>query len=218
MMKRPGNRGFTLIELMLSMTIMAVVVVLVLGAFQLGVRAWEKGGKDVEVAERQRIVLDLMRRQIASMWVRVPPVTDNEDEKVLLFAGEAGSMSFISHKAMALGHKFGMVYVRYDVVNDGEGGTGIRLYEENTVFLGPYADLRKIKEDGTVRLLGGVAEVRFAYLSSEPGAGTGEWVDSWDAETDGGFPKAVRISLWGTEDDEVPLEVIAPVLPEVIFE
>lgn len=216
MMQR-GGKGFTLLELMLSMTIMAVVIVLILGAFQLGVRAWEKGEKDIDALDRQRIVLDLMKRQIASMWVRVPPPSLREDEQVLLFSGDERSMSFISHKALAPGHKFGMVYVRYDVMRDDEGGAGIRLFEENTVFMGPYADLRRIKDKDTVWILWGAKGIRFAYLTPESDASAGEWVDVWDAGEYGGYPKAIGISLQRGEDEAV-IEVIAPILPEVVFE
>lgn len=216
-MSRPATGGFTLLELMLSMTIMAVVIVLVLGAFQLGVRAWEKGERDIGSSERQRVVLDLMKRQIASMWVRVPPPSLNEDEQVLLFKGDERSMSFISHKALAPGHKFGMVYVRYDVLRDGEGGTGIRLFEENTVFMGPYADLGRIKDKDTVWLLEGAEAVRFAYLTPETDGSPGEWVDAWDALEYRGYPKAVGISFQRAEDETV-IEVVAPILPEVFFD
>ena len=65
-MLRNANKGFTLLELLISLTILGVIVVIIFGAFRIGIRAWEKGEKDVESRQRQRIVLDLSKQQLAS--------------------------------------------------------------------------------------------------------------------------------------------------------
>ena len=64
-----NSRGFTLLELLISLTIVALIVVIIFGALRIGIRAWEKGEKDVDVRQRQRIVLDLIKRQLASTCV-----------------------------------------------------------------------------------------------------------------------------------------------------
>jgi len=47
-----GRDGFTLLELLISMTILAMIVVIIFGAFRVGIRAWEKGEKDLGVRQR----------------------------------------------------------------------------------------------------------------------------------------------------------------------
>ncbi|HNT58060.1 MAG TPA: prepilin-type N-terminal cleavage/methylation domain-containing protein, partial [Syntrophales bacterium] len=64
--ENPGNRGFTLLELLISLTLLSVIAVLVFGALRLGVRAWEKGEATIETRQRERIVMDLLQRQMAS--------------------------------------------------------------------------------------------------------------------------------------------------------
>ena len=63
---KPSSSGFTLLELILSLTILSVVLLLIFGALRVGTRAWEKGEKDVEIQQRRRAVLDLIQKQIAS--------------------------------------------------------------------------------------------------------------------------------------------------------
>ena len=70
--------GFTLLELLISLTIIGLILVIVFGALRIGARAWEKGERDVETHQIQRIVLDNMKRQIASTCLRE---IMSEDEK-----------------------------------------------------------------------------------------------------------------------------------------
>ncbi|HEX7533874.1 MAG TPA: prepilin-type N-terminal cleavage/methylation domain-containing protein [Syntrophales bacterium] len=37
------NRGFTLLELLIALTITAMIVAIIFGALRIGIRAWEKG-------------------------------------------------------------------------------------------------------------------------------------------------------------------------------
>ena len=43
---RFGKKGFTLLELMLSLAIMGLVLLIIFGALRVGTRAWEKGEKE----------------------------------------------------------------------------------------------------------------------------------------------------------------------------
>jgi len=48
-----GNRGFTLLELLISLTILSLVTVLIFGAFRMGIRAWEKGERNIDGRQRE---------------------------------------------------------------------------------------------------------------------------------------------------------------------
>ncbi len=93
---------------MIALTITAVIVVIIFGALRIGIRAWEKGEKDVDIRQRQRIVLDLIKRQLASTCV-----SDvwGKDQQLVPLKGDNKSIEFVSHIPMAPGNRFGMVYV-----------------------------------------------------------------------------------------------------------
>ena len=67
-MPRDSSKGFTLLELLISLTIIGLILVIIFGALRIGVRAWEKGERDVESHQRRRVVLGLVKRQFASTY------------------------------------------------------------------------------------------------------------------------------------------------------
>ncbi|HOO91604.1 MAG TPA: prepilin-type N-terminal cleavage/methylation domain-containing protein, partial [Syntrophales bacterium] len=86
-----GNRGFTLLELLISLTILSLVTVLIFGAFRMGIRAWEKGERNIDGRQRERIVLDLIKRQLSSI-----PVDVVKGDKALVLKGDGKSLEFVS--------------------------------------------------------------------------------------------------------------------------
>lgn len=210
-MLRNANKGFTLLELLISLSILGVIVVIIFGAFRIGVRAWEKGEKDVESRQRQRIVLDLIKRQLASTCLR--EVKDARKQPLLL-KGDNKSIEFVSHIPMVPGNQFGMVYVKY-VVEPENGGERERLsfWEKNVVLLNKETDISDLHEDEFFELSPGVQSIAFEYLKGGTDEETSQWQETWDQVIDEGLPRAIRVIIM--EDiEKAPIYVIAPVEPE----
>ena len=62
-----ASSGFTLLELIISLTITAMVVVVVYSAFSLGVRVWERQGQESDAVKRDEIMFRLLDRDVADM-------------------------------------------------------------------------------------------------------------------------------------------------------
>ena len=182
------NGGFTLLELLISLTILSLITLLVFGAFHIGIRAWEKGERNIDGHQRERIVLDLMKRQLASI-----PVDTVKGDKALALKGDSKSLKFVSNVHLVPSNKFGMVYVKYRVEEAEDGGKFLSLSERNVVLMGEDADMDN-SDDLFIELLRG-AGVVFKYLKKDTGEGTQQWQDTWDPENDPGFPVAVRLTL-----------------------
>ena len=211
-MARDANKGFTLLELLISLTILGVIVVIIFGAFRIGVRAWEKGEKDVESRQRQRIVLDLIKRQLASTCLG--EVKDARQQPLLL-KGNDKSIEFVSHIPMVPGNRFGQVYVKY-VVKSEDDGERERLvfWEKNTVLLNKETDVSDLHEDEFFELFPGVQSIAFEYLKAGSDEETSQWQQTWDQSIDEGLPRAVRVVIM--EDiEKAPICVIAPIGPDV---
>ena len=58
------NDGFTLLEVLVAVVIMAVIMTTAFGALRLGGRSWEAGVSRASDNERFRAVADLLRRQV----------------------------------------------------------------------------------------------------------------------------------------------------------
>src|SRR5271170_5930137 len=56
-----GTRaGFTLVEVLLAVTILSLVIVGVYGIWSASLKAWRRGGDATEVFQRQRVVMEML--------------------------------------------------------------------------------------------------------------------------------------------------------------
>lgn len=206
------SSGFTLLELMISLTIMGLILVLVFGALRIGARAWEKGERDVETHQRQRVVLDNLRRQIASVFLREIKAGEAEEGEAkgkVFFRGDSEGMEFMSRVPMSPLTRTGVVYVKY-VVREDDGGDTRRLllYEKDGVFVNLEEDLDDIEDDEFFELITGAASIEFSYLYGfEDEDEELQWQDKWDNDSEKDIPAAIKIAL--QEDaDAAPIYVI----------
>jgi prepilin-type N-terminal cleavage/methylation domain-containing protein len=61
-------KGFTLLELLVSLTILSAMAAMLFGSFRMSVKAWNRGDQVAEGAQRFRIMADLMRRQVSCAY------------------------------------------------------------------------------------------------------------------------------------------------------
>jgi len=205
-MHRCKERGFTLIELLIALTILAVVIVVIFGSFRMGVRAWEKGERDIEERQKQRIVLNLIRRQLGSICTE-KILTDNG--KTFRLVGDEEKIAFVSHTPVLPSSKYGTVYVTYEIGSGDDNEKVLYLYEKSAVLLKgkvpEYPD-----EDEWHTLIGGFHEITFEYLKEDKKDDYAEWQESWDSEQDDGFPKAIRLAL-KAQENTAPLFILASI-------
>src|SRR5881392_4097640 len=108
------SSGFTLLEIVIALTALALVTVICYGAFYLGIRAMERGEVAVVAAQRLRVATDVIIRQVKSI---VPYKARNrDDEEYVFFMGTASSMAFISAAGLEGGG--GLTRVVYQVMDD----------------------------------------------------------------------------------------------------
>jgi len=202
-----GQNGFTLLELLISLTIIGLILVIVFGALRIGARAWEKGEKDVEIHQIQRIVLENMKRQIASTCLRK---IVSEDQKEVFFRGDRESMEFMSRLPMVPTTRSGMVYVKYVVGDEvGDEKKRLMLHEKDVVFLEKEKDIDDLDEADFFDLIPRVESIEFEYLKGPEGKDRDpEWQEAWDPDMDTGIPLAVKI-IFKEDVDVAPIYVIA---------
>ncbi len=199
--------GFTLLEVLIAITLLSVVLVIVMGAFRIGVRAWEHGERDLEQSQHLQIVPDLVKQQLASIS---RTGIFRKDEAPFYFYGDAETMSFVSDVALVPGNELGRVLVMYRIVRDGKNDTrSLMIYEQNIAFAEPDRLFDPPRDEDMVTLMGNIAEITFEYLQSVESDKL-EWVNQWDPEQAGQIPQAVRITLQ-TDAHSPAIRVVAPV-------
>lgn len=182
----PGSPlGFTLLELLISMTILALIFVAVLGAVQIGTKSWEGGERRAEENQRTRTLVESLARELTMIY---PLRMKEEDKDVVVFRGKSDTLEFAtlpqSYGAEPFSHMFRIV--TYAVEFD----RGLMVRERY-----PLAAQASGIEDQARPLDERVMQARFRYLVPE---GKPEeklppvWRDSWDPAQDEMLQPAFR--------------------------
>ena len=197
--------GFTLLELMLSLAMMGVVLLIIFGALRIGSRAWEKGEKDVAVHQRQRAVLGILSRQIASACIYEIKMGDD----AFFFKGSERMMAFVSRSAVVPGSLTGVVFVKYTIHQGDDGKKQLKLYEKDAGFM-KEEDLESQREKDFFTLISGIQDLQFEYLKNSKDNQETAWQTSWDPSEETGLPLAVKIIL--KQDETImPIITIVPI-------
>lgn len=189
----PGPRGLTLIEVIIALTVTALVVGILLSALRLGHRSQEKGSQRQELSQRVRILADRVSWLIRGAY---PYAISGAEGKVVYFSGSPGSVGFVTTSVEraqgTLEDRAGLKWVR--MFAEEERG----LVIEEKVYFGEEVFERgggsQYVLDPTVK------SVEFQYLDVDEKEGIEEWTDEWDPEDREYLPSAVRVSMVLEED------------------
>jgi general secretion pathway protein J len=177
--KPKRNVGFTLLELIISITLVAIIVLIVAGAASLGYRSFNSGERKLNAIERLRASLIIIDAQIQS---GVPLTLEDGGVKQYYFVGEQDSLKFSTNHSIWGGQR-GYVIVSYRVETDGQG--------KRTLFASEYkVGMENQKE---TKLLEGFNEITFDYFRQDDTEEEGEWITQWvDEEM---MPTKIRLNL-----------------------
>jgi general secretion pathway protein J len=210
---RPAQaRGFTLVEVMITLTILGFILLMVFGVFRLGLSAWEKGENLTMDYQQVRITSQLISRQIKSTVAYKIKASQAEGDH-LAFAGKARSVKFVSALPLKVRQPQGFVYVIYDFQKNEKGEGVLVLYEQrvlNRDFM-----IENPKEESGIPLIEHLADLRFEYYREEDSQKnrTAEWVEEWDAKEEKELPRAIMITLVFRNEEKseegIPLTLLA---------
>ncbi|CAM3356097.1 prepilin-type N-terminal cleavage/methylation domain-containing protein [Corallococcus sp. ZKHCc1 1396] len=195
---RRHARGFTLMEIMVAVSITALMGTVVAMAFQTGINAKEVVEGEAERYRMVRVSLNRMAREIGSAYVSdrydLRRFRDQNDRPTN-FVGERDKLLFttFSHQRLYTDVKESdQAVVEYFVENSTERATRQRLDLKRRV--NPNVGERMDRGGTTDVLFEGVKSVEFAYWDSEKK----EWDDEWDTrrtEKKSILPTRVRITV-----------------------
>lgn len=172
--------GFTLLELIVSITLLMLIMVVVSGAVRLGYRATESGEKRAELLERQRMSLFIIDAQIQS---QIPLVyEDDQRGKLPYFLADRDSLTFATNYSLWGGRR-GFAVVTYRVASNDLGKQAL-FVSENTVG---------VENGKETKLLDGFDEIYFEYFYKEAADEEGVWMDLWPDDTE--IPEKLAINL-----------------------
>ena len=177
--ERPGRggRGLTLLELVITLTILSMVGIIALQALRLGSRSWQRGERRVDMEQKVRILSAILTQDLAALQ---PVTAEVNGRQVLAFQGGSDWLFFhtgpsgygaLPWSAMVRG-------VGYKV--DPEKGLVFSErypLAEGRVSLEPGESWRTLDPD--------VTRLNVRYLAPASAGEEPRWVEAWDSR---GFP------------------------------
>jgi general secretion pathway protein J len=188
------NRGFTLIEVVITLTILGFILLIIFGAFRLGLSAWERGESTKEEYQRLRMISQLISQQVKSA-VPYKIKSEKAEGDYLAFEGTAHSVKFVSALSMKARKPEGFVYAIYQFKEEGNETGRLILFEQRAVNRDFFTE--EPSEDLGHPLMEGISNVLFEYYREEdPLKGwKEEWVEEWNARDERELPKAFRMTI-----------------------
>jgi general secretion pathway protein J len=199
--KKSCSRGFTLLEILIALSIFAVVVTTIFGSYNFIFSSTDDFDSGIAVYESARNCLNRMTLDLQAVYVTFPPAYtlpgQDASPDTYRFFGEmetVGGASFsrlrftsLAHVAFEKSRPEGIAEIVY-YVQPGDNGTFI-LRRSDTLY--PY---HPFQEKGTDPILcENLKSLRFTYYDPE-----GDDADHWDSDSDDfkyATPRAVSIQL-----------------------
>lgn len=178
------SSGFTLIEMLLAVTLMAAILALVYGGMRATTRATLRGEQLIAATQSMRMTHQFISRQIHQM---LPLSWDAEAEDAIMFEGDNESMTWIGPMPGYLGFG-GPQLQRLEI---GRGQTGQELHFRHAIIAEGKGDL---DAQDPIVLLEDIDGIEFEFLKAgDKQEQNASWQAGWDEP--GQLPTAVRMRL-----------------------
>jgi prepilin-type N-terminal cleavage/methylation domain-containing protein len=233
---RADSKGFTLLEMIISISLMALLMTTLLVGLRVAGRAWQRGEarlREVHVEEERDAFL---ATQLSSL---VPYVVTSRNPdisgKVLILQATRSCLRFVSSYSSRYRNQAGLVLAEYAVVATSSGPLGLALREvpvrddqalpgqlieritqdeetgKTTVIYRPFS-----MKESDIKLMTGLERAGFEYLDLHPKDGSEPtWVSEWESTSDFPYPAAILLR-WrkGGREAERLIPIRAQALPQ----
>jgi general secretion pathway protein J len=179
------SRGFTLIEVIVAISLLGFGLALVFGTLRGASKATERAESVAQRDERLRAVQGLLRRQIGAA-MPVAFVFDAESGSATFLRASDSKLEFVSTMPGYLAR--GGPYLQTLEFVRGEDGQQLRFQHQLL-----SADGALDAEREPVALLEGIAEASFAMRGLDGRGRPGAWLPSWEASAQ--LPPLVRLQV-----------------------
>ncbi len=177
------NKGFTLLEIIIAISVSSLIFVILSMALRLGYNAVGRGKERGKTFQEVQGTLNLLRRQLLNMEKKIPG-----EETKTFFQGDGEKLVFLTKMPVegAFTGGIGVSLLKLD-------GKDLYLYQK---LVTKRDDLEDVEKDSVkFCLIKDVKKFKVSYLEDlnlDGGDIEEEWKDQWDK---GGLPLGVKVEL-----------------------
>jgi general secretion pathway protein J len=176
------ERGFTLLEVLIAISIVGALLVIAFGGLRVAVAAWHQGEARVEAHQHARAVAYTLTRALGAAYP-YRATKGLSPEAVILFDGTETRLEFVT-QSPPLPLQAPIAFTAVGITIE-EGDTpGLVVRERALPNRDPFTEGTVVMRDPSVTSLA------FKYLTED-----GSWVDTWNGDDTKTIPQAVQLSL-----------------------
>lgn len=177
MSRRRGDAGFTLLELLVAITVLSLMALVMFGGLMFSARVWEHSQARSDGADAISVAENVLRHQLA----RIYPRWDTQPSGHVVFEGGAQRMQFIAPMPPQFGPGPNQEFQ-------------LSLSNNRDLLLAWNPE-----HPSSAPLLRDVSAIEFSYFGPGAGGGGAVWSDDWRSRPH--LPQLIRIRISFPPDD-----------------
>lgn len=203
------NNGFTLIEILMVMTLLGVMMVLLFGSLKICADSWHKGENKITQVNEVSVVYNFFQQHLAVAKPLLNDFKKSDLQAKLAFQGKRQSLQFVSGFPASVG-KLGLQLFSISLDKDDDDNDKQVIKVTITPFFPmENEDSDDYKEE--VVLLKGVGDFSLSYFGTDDGMdndiNNASWRDEWLDKN--AQPRLVKIAIKLDNDAFWPEMLIA---------
>jgi general secretion pathway protein J len=171
---KKSQSGFTLLEIIVVMTMLSLIMVMVYESIQISRKISEKGMKRIDATNEVRVVQELIRRQVSRI---LPMAFKEEDGTFVIFEGGTDRIMYVSPMPGYLGN--GGPHVQLIEIVNAKGGK-ILQFSHWLLNDSLEQDAFENSEQEPVVLLENIQSAEFSFVKLNEEGELGEWESDWE--------------------------------------
>jgi general secretion pathway protein J len=176
------SRGFTLLEVLIALSIVGMLVTIAFGGLRVAMAAWRQGEDRAEAHQHVRAVAYTLSRALGAAY----PYRGTQGlspELVVLFGGADKRLEFVT-QAAPLPLQAPIAFTAVVIALDDGNEPGLVVRQRALPNRDPFTQGEIVMRDP------GVTSLAFKFLTDD-----GDWVDTWNGQEAKTIPRAIQLRL-----------------------
>jgi general secretion pathway protein J len=190
---RKHNGGFTLLEVLVAVLVLAMIVSTAFGALRLGVRSWESGIVRANETEEWRTAADLLRRQFSQI---IPLTWPDDADPRIAFDGDRDQIRFIA----PVPQQRGQAGLYEFMLHTQRQALATNLVLSYMPFYPGASDFQMPNTGRQVTLIAGLKSASFSYFGKATETEPPAWHQRWEVDAEE-LPLLIRVQMKRAGED-----------------